>query len=409
MSHSSSQSLRNRRGQFATPRNPLDNYLIVQDVARLAAKRNDDPLKDPAMVTEPEWNDARHFRTSKWGDIKKAAEICVLLRDPAGTSYPWRQLLATVFTDPINFAQHHAQRMSEPDREISDEHAFWAANQVASSLRQSTLRKNEYEAGRKQLLERPGTSQRARLAITKVLPTANQLTTHCGGSWDRVLEVAKLEFRTTAPPRERDALPVSEAVAFFFLANGYLPSWSQLHAFARREGIAVKDSKGISWGAWCADATRIIEKPAEHRTITPALTTGDDLLSLTDAERAAVHGRSWASGRLHCRPAASSGAEGNGQLVLAPLAVADLEGSTDTALMPVMHGVPGGSSMRKFRSRRREVPRAVPRLPDPGRARRCTRRRCRVSARIRGAGLRLVVGRDDSVRVCRLVHRRRRL
>jgi len=52
MTSRDSQMLRNNRGEFATLRGPVDLCEIVREVAILAAKHDDDPLKDPARVSQ---------------------------------------------------------------------------------------------------------------------------------------------------------------------------------------------------------------------------------------------------------------------------------------------------------------------------------------------------------------------
>jgi DNA-binding HxlR family transcriptional regulator len=254
----SAQALRNARGAFAAIRNPVDLYWIVREGALLAASYDDDPLKSPAKVTQPAWDAVRHALESKWGPpIPKASEICRRLRDHGGASYPWYELLETVFTDGVSFAQHHAQRRSQPDRTLSDDRVYWAANRVAAFLQVRTLRPSTYDAGREQLLEQPGLSQRSREAMAKALPNANQLTAYCGGSWDRALEIAKLEPRSALSPA-REAVPRAKALAFFFLAHGYVPSQNQLELFACREDFALQ-APSEAWEETCSQGVELIK------------------------------------------------------------------------------------------------------------------------------------------------------
>ena len=259
MSADFAERTRNKRGEFATVRNPLDYYEIVRDVALAAAKRDDDPLKDPAMVTQRLWDAARHLLTSKWHVIPCAREICRQLADREGVSYAWPQLLADVFDPDCNFVQTHAQRLSAPDRTISDDHVYWALNSVARAVGTRTLRPNEYESGRKQLLEQAGSKTRRLRELQMVLPTGNQITTHCRESWDRALEIAMLASRSTTPPSHVEALRVASAIGLFYLEHGYLPTSAQLQVFARRNRFGCQSFGGKHWEAWCAEAVAMIK------------------------------------------------------------------------------------------------------------------------------------------------------
>jgi DNA-binding MarR family transcriptional regulator len=216
----------------------------VRDVARLAADRDDDPLKDPAKVTMVAFDRARHALESKWGPISRASEICRHLSDDDAKPYPWSDLLAVACDDSVDFVQHHAQRRSRPDRALSDDVVFWAVNQVALRLKVRTLRPDEYDAGREMVLRDAGISARSRLALERVLPTANQLANYCKG-WDRVLEVARLQPRLLAPSGKKKYVrpytrrQILEAVWEFKLSlrAGEAPSSGRYKRFASGRDI----------------------------------------------------------------------------------------------------------------------------------------------------------------------------
>jgi DNA-binding MarR family transcriptional regulator len=259
LSGDSAQRVRNTRGEFATLRHPIESYAIVREGALLAAQHDDDELKDPGKVTQRAFDQVRHALESKWGaPIPRASEICRLLRDYEGRPYPWQKLLDTVFKNSVDFAQHHAQRMSRPDRTLSDEIVYWSINMVANLLRTRTLRPSEYEAGRKRLLEQSGLTVRSREALARVLPTADQLIAHCG-SWDKALVIGELEPRAELPPRPSlQVVDAAAAIARFYDADGYLPSEEQLRVFQRREDIACEDWTGKRWEEWCDEASALI-------------------------------------------------------------------------------------------------------------------------------------------------------
>jgi DNA-binding MarR family transcriptional regulator len=79
-----------------------------------------------------------------------------------------------------------------------------------------------------------------------------------------VLEIAKLEPRSATPTR-RESSSVSEAIAVFFSAEGYLPERDQLRVFASREDFPVKASKDKPWHEWCAEASDLIEAQRRPR------------------------------------------------------------------------------------------------------------------------------------------------
>lgn len=260
MTRTSGKPLRNRRGAFATPLSAVDLYPLVREIAELAVELGDDPLKDPATVSQRGWDNASRVRASQTGrTIPEAREICVRLHDYAERAFPWGELLATVFQEKINFTQFHAARLSEPDRAISDRHVYWALTQIAHERDQSSLRPNEYEAGRQQLLEQAGRHTPHRRALERALPTRNQIATHSGG-WDRALEIAGLEPRAATPPRVAEALAVPDAIGLFFLFNGHLPSVPEFKAFLEEKDLACQASANRPWKDWCADAAAQIRQ-----------------------------------------------------------------------------------------------------------------------------------------------------
>ena len=100
MSATSGKPLRNRRGEFATPLSDLELYGIVREVAELAVELGDDPLKNPAKISQDHWGFASRFHASELGrPIPQAREICRRLHDHAGRPYPWQELLAKVFEE----------------------------------------------------------------------------------------------------------------------------------------------------------------------------------------------------------------------------------------------------------------------------------------------------------------------
>lgn len=264
---------RNTRGAFATPRNPVDLYSIVRDVALAAAAADPDPLKSPAEVSERAWDAARWSLVASWGKVAVARQVCMDLRDRDGRPYKWRELLADVFRDEIDYAQHHGQRVSARDRSLTDEHVFWALNHVAHFLAVRSLRPHEYETGRRQLLEQNTGSEMNRRQWECVLPTGNQLTTHAK-TWDRALELAELDPREAVERREVPS--PSELIARFFLRHGHLPLERRFKDFLNQEELACAAWQHRSWDSWCVEACDLLAAQGFPRPVPHPSKSGPD-------------------------------------------------------------------------------------------------------------------------------------
>jgi hypothetical protein len=237
---------RRENGRFAGHRNPFELYEIVRVVAEIAAARDEDRYKDPATVTHAAFNSARRAHEPEVGAIPQANEICRQLADFDGAPYPWGELLALIFDPTRNIKKTHEQRLSEPDRTLTEKHVVYAMFRVASSLGVTTVLPREYDDARDRLLEK-ARDDGMELAIRRVLPSRHQLESACGGSWDRVLEVAGLSPRVLSAPPAPQGLPIVDALVAFYCGRGYLPTQRELEEAGRLGGYAYGGRKGRTW------------------------------------------------------------------------------------------------------------------------------------------------------------------
>jgi hypothetical protein len=244
---------RRKNGRFAGHRNPLELYEIVRVVAEIAAARDDDRSKDPATVTHAAFNSARRAHEPEVGAIPQANEICRQLADFNGVPFAWGELLALVFDPGRNIKKTHEQRLSEPDRILTEGHVLYAVFRVASWLAVTTLLPHEYDAARESLLEQARKEGRE-LAIRRVLPSRHQVENACGGSWDRVLEVAGLSPRVLSAPPVPQGLPIVDALVAFYCGRGYLPTQRELEEAGRLSGYAYEGQKGRKWAPLLEEA-----------------------------------------------------------------------------------------------------------------------------------------------------------
>ena len=189
------------------------------------------------------------------------------VRDRDGKAWPWPDLLALVFDESRDSKKTWEERLSEPDREITDEHVYLALNFVADDLAKRTLLPREYEGKREQLLaasKRRGTSVEA---LKQRLPTRAQLETQAG-TWDRALQIAELDPR---PRRGKKAVGVGEAVLAFIERHGYLPAEAELVDEARWQGVSLKGTAGQPWMDVLDEAkrgalVRVVPEPSPYGT-----------------------------------------------------------------------------------------------------------------------------------------------
>ena len=234
-------------GRFATVRDRLVLFEIVQEVALVAARRDADPYKHPATVAQSAWNSARHSLAPRYGHIPQANEVCRQLSDRHGAPWPWRDLLELVFDEERDAKKTWEERLSEPDRPVSHEHVYFALNFVRRQLGPDAALRfpHQYEEARARMLEHALELGSTREALRRRLPTRGQIETACAGSWERALEIAGLlpagEAEKAAPT------PVVEAVLGFYKERGYLPTRLELVDKARREEVRLERTGDEPW------------------------------------------------------------------------------------------------------------------------------------------------------------------
>jgi hypothetical protein len=95
-------------------------------------------------------------------------------------------------------------RRSIPDKPTSPEQASFALCYIAGRLRQRTVRPEEYEQTREQLLEEASTrSAQDHRALHDLLPPLSQINGLYANDWDAALDEAELERRPPTPPPTR--------------------------------------------------------------------------------------------------------------------------------------------------------------------------------------------------------------
>jgi len=248
---------RDEDGRYATVRNRLVLFEIIREVALVAARRDPDPFKNPTTVAQSSWNSARRTLTSRYGHIPQANEVCRQLCDRDGTPWPWRDLLELVFDKRRDPKKTWEERLSEPDRLISEEHVYFALNFVLRQLGPGAQLRfaHQYEEAREQLLQQAKTIGTSVDALKGRLPTRGQIETACGGSWERALGLARLQPQSGVDDRG-EPTPIVEAVLRFYEDEGYLPTQIELVDAPRREGILLEQAAGEPWFAAVGEAQR---------------------------------------------------------------------------------------------------------------------------------------------------------
>jgi hypothetical protein len=237
---------RAKSGRFLARRNPLALYEIVHEVAIVAARRDDQSRKDPRLVAQAAFNSARRALEPVYGSIPQAHEICRQLSDRSGLPFPWRELLDLVFDDSRDNKRVHEERLSEPDRPLSERHVVVALIRIAYHLGRETLLPHEYDEGRQTLLA-AASSRAQRELLARQLPTRGQIEQYCGRDWDRALAIAGLSPRPAAEPPRAAGLPLIEAIVLFYAGHGYLPTSAELEDNARESGHSLESRKGRVW------------------------------------------------------------------------------------------------------------------------------------------------------------------
>jgi hypothetical protein len=255
---------RNAAGQFATSRDRFVLLRAVPEVARLAARRSGVPNRDPSSVSEREWNAARSLVEPAYGPLPQANEVCRQLADYYGRSWPWRDLLAVCLDDARDAKKTYEERLSEPDREIINEHVSFALNWIARHLNKPTLLPRDYEEARGQLLS----ENNARAFAAKLrLPSRGQIETASGGSWDRALEIASLSPRkpdegedtSASAHRELGEVPTTQALVGFYDAHHRFPDDElELSNYIAARGHRTRSDQNTSWTEQLKSATAAI-------------------------------------------------------------------------------------------------------------------------------------------------------
>jgi Winged helix-turn-helix DNA-binding len=243
-----SEGSRDAGGRFATVRDRLVLFEIVQEVALVAARLDPDPYKEPTTVAQSAWNSARHSLRSRYGHIPQANEVCRQLPDRHGRPWPWRDLLELVFDEQRDAKKTWEERLSELDRPISHEHVYFALNFVRRQLGPDAALRfpHQYEEARTRLLEDAHELDSTQEALRQRLPTRGQIETACAGSWERALELAGLQS-SGGEAEKGTPIPVIEAVLGFYEEHGYLPTRLELVETARREGVLLERTGDEPW------------------------------------------------------------------------------------------------------------------------------------------------------------------
>lgn len=201
------------------------------------------------------WNAARRSCEPTYGPIPQAHEVCRQLADRDGNPFSWRELRALVFDDTRDIKKTHEERLSEQDRPVTDKHVYWALNRIANVLRKKTLVQHEYEEKREEML-RAASGTRLGATLRLQLPTRGQIENACGRSWDRALEIARLDpRRRVGNPAKR--MPLVEAMLLFYQGHAYLPTEAELVEAAKRQGIALERDRRRSWPDYVEKAREI--------------------------------------------------------------------------------------------------------------------------------------------------------
>lgn len=205
-------------------RRATDDELLAwtREVALHAAPEN------PTAISERRFNQAR-------AEVRPACPEAGYIARTLGRS--WAEVLQAALQYEGNAFHLLGVRRGAPDadRRTSVE----ALRLIAERLQQPSLRPDEYEAERATMLN--GTRLvRHREALQRRLPRAAVLDKH---GWDGLLADAGLHAR--ARPKNREGMPIADAIERFLEVQGRLPSIRELARFANEQGFSINRHKKL--------------------------------------------------------------------------------------------------------------------------------------------------------------------
>lgn len=212
---------------------------------------------EPELLTQAQFD--KHRAAAGFPDAPTAKVVAWRLRDRAGRSFPWRQLVSAALESERPDRVMIARTRSASDAALSVPHLRSALTMVAGLREQHTLGPYDYEETRERLLAIY--RRRAKLhVIDDLLPTLGQIERIARNEaderddrepWDIALELAGLEPR----PGRRASLSVVEALLLFAEeTDGAFCSRKQLMLWARDRGLAVEWTGGKPWQDYLRDA-----------------------------------------------------------------------------------------------------------------------------------------------------------
>jgi hypothetical protein len=249
------------------PRRSLDTVLDLVAAVAWTANRS-----DPTRCSMRAFNAAR--ATSPHPDAPTANAIHLDFNKDARVAVSWAEILQLAFRtrDEREPVLRAAYRSREQDW-LDVRHLFFALNQVARMLGQTTLVEREYVEGRERMIRR----QRRRdpdSEIAELLPSAGQIERIAEAQreidgadpaisgWGYALRLAGLEPRSArlAPVRRADPrrLSVAQAAAIFAALNGVLPSKPSLIQFAEHAGLPLTGIDQRRWTLVLDDADTLV-------------------------------------------------------------------------------------------------------------------------------------------------------
>jgi hypothetical protein len=216
-----SQSRATSRRSSQRRHNDQELLFLAREIALAAAPEN------PSAITQTIFNRAR-LRSQP--DCPEAAYIARRLQ------CSWSEVLRIAFSYEGNTFKLLAQRkgITEADRATCVE----ALRLVAERLQLPTLRPDDYEKEREAIIgKRRGTH---RASLLKRLPKAAMIDYH---GWDELLLEAGLSSRSRR--KNRQGMPIPDAVELFLQTQGRLPSLRDLIKFSKEHGFSVQEHKEI--------------------------------------------------------------------------------------------------------------------------------------------------------------------
>jgi DNA-binding transcriptional ArsR family regulator len=235
---------RGSRGTFATahPRDERAVREIVKGVGELAAEQLD---KDPADVTQEDWNAHRHLLIG-YGPIPKIHGLLAQIPDRHGKPYRYRKLLRDLFDPDRSFEHVARERVGADDwPDLDRGHIDYALNRAADHAGVTTFNPSRYDVICAEIIGADRRRYRTGGDIAKRLPTSEQIIRFYEEDWNRALAEHGLDPQEAEGYRAR-AVRTPEAIRRFYEKTGYLPTEKKLTKFARYFQFSHEDWK-LSW------------------------------------------------------------------------------------------------------------------------------------------------------------------